>query len=98
MQHVLKKNWVKFLNFNFSFILSRTQLLTDKLSCLKKRVIRKYYPFFVLSISIFITFPSFAVDVLNSDIQEIQNIAQSGAVSLALQSIDEKQQELDIKK
>lgn len=72
-------------------------MLTDKLSCLKKRVIRKYYPFFVLSISIFITFPSFAVDVLNSDIQEIQNIAQSGAVSLALQSIDEKQQELDIK-
>ena len=69
----------------------------DKPSSLKKRVVRKCYPFFVLAISIFFTPPSFSADVLSGQIQEIQSIAQSGAVSLALQSIDEQQQILDTK-
>lgn len=73
-------------------------MLTDKLSYFKKRVVRKYCPFFVLSLFIFYPSYSFAEDIISSHIQEIRTIAQNGAVSLALQSIDEQQQELDVKK
>lgn len=40
---------------------------------------------------------SFAADILSGNIQEIRTIAKSGAVSLALQSIDSQQEVLDIK-
>ena len=72
-------------------------MLTDKLSYFKKRVVRKYYPFFVLSLFIFYPTSSFAEDIISSHIQEIRTIAENGAVSLALQSIDEQQHELDVK-
>ena len=72
-------------------------MLTDKLSYFKKRVVRKCYPFFILSLFIFYPTSSFAEDIISSHIQEIRIIAQNGAVSLALQSIDEQQQELDVK-
>ena len=72
-------------------------MLTDKLSSLKKRVARRCYPFFVLSLSILISSTSFSADILSSDIEEIRLIAANGAVSLALQSIDEHQNNLDIK-
>ena len=72
-------------------------MLTDKLSYFKKRVVRKCYPFFVLSLLIFYPSSSFAEDIISSHLQEIRTIAQSGAVSLALQSIDEQQQALDVK-
>jgi len=78
-------------------------LLTDKLSFFKKRVVRLCYPFFVFPLFIFfiplVLFPSysFAADILSGNIQEIRTIAKSGAVSLALQSIDSQQEVLDIK-
>jgi hypothetical protein len=63
------------------------------------------YPFFVFSVSTFVfSIPlilfsphSFSADNLSDDIKQIRIIANSGAVSLALQSIDEKQQTLNIK-
>lgn len=57
------------------------------------------YPFFVASLFFFL-FPfssSFAAETLSREIQEVRIIAQSGAVSLALKSIDGQQQTLDIK-
>jgi len=78
-------------------------LLTDKLSFFKKRVVRLCYPFFVFPLFVFfiplVLFPSysFAADILSGNIQEIRTIAKSGAVSLALQSIDSQQEVLDIK-
>ena len=71
-------------------------MLTDKLSYFKKRVVRKYYPFFVLSLFIFYPTSSFAKEVISSDLQEIRTIAKNGAVSLALQSIDEQQPEFNL--
>ena len=55
------------------------------------------YPFFVTSILFFPLSSSFATETLPREIQEVRVIAQSGAVSLALKSIDEHQQTLDIK-
>ena len=63
------------------------------------------YPFFVFFFFTFIfsipliLFPSnlFASDTLSGDIQEIRIIAKSGAVSLALQSIDSQQEILNVK-
>ena len=78
-------------------------MLTDKLSFFKKRVVRLCYPFFVFPLFVFfiplVLFPSysFAADILSGNIQEIRTIAKSGAVSLALQSIDSQQEVLDIK-
>ncbi len=72
-------------------------MLTDKLSYLKKRVVRKCYPFFVFPFLILLAPCSFATTILSAEIQEVRTIAQSGAVSLALQSIDEQQQALDVK-
>ena len=72
-------------------------MLTDKLSYFKKRVVRKCYPFFVLFVSIFFSPIAFSSNVSSVDIEEIRTIAQSGAVSLALQSIDEQQKTLDTK-
>lgn len=57
------------------------------------------YPFFVASLFFFL-FPfssSYAAETLSREIQEVRIIAQSGAVSLALKSIDGQQQTLDIK-
>ena len=69
----------------------------DKLSYLKKRVVREYYPFFVFVIFIFnLPFSHASENLLAIDIQEVRGIAQSGAVSLALQSIDEKQQTIEL--
>ena len=72
-------------------------MLTDKLSNLKKRVVRKYYPFFVFPLFIFFTPLTFAVDIVSDDIQQVRTIAETGAVSLALQSIDAQQQAIDVK-
>ncbi|MCW8901962.1 MAG: hypothetical protein OQK75_00890 [Gammaproteobacteria bacterium] len=71
-------------------------MLKDKLSVFKKRVVRKCYPFFVFPLFIFFTPYSIATEILSAKIQEIQVIAKSGAVSLALQSIDEQQKTIDI--
>lgn len=54
-------------------------------------------PFFVFLLFIFFTPFSFASGILSGDIQEVQTIAQTGAVSLALQSIDRQQQIFDVK-
>ena len=74
-------------------------MLTEKLSYLKKRVVRKCYPFFVFPFLILtsVTFsPSiFSAEDLSTAINEIRTIAQTGAVSLALQSIDEQQPLID---
>ena len=72
-------------------------MLKDKLSNLKKRVARKCYPFFVFPLFIFFTPLTFAVDIVSDDIQQVRTIAESGAVSLALQSIDVQQQAIDVK-
>lgn len=78
-------------------------MLTDKRSSFVKRVTRRCYPFFVFPLFVFsnvlIVFPShsYASDTLSSDIEEVRSIAKSGAVSLALQSIDSQQESLDIK-
>jgi len=66
-------------------------LLTDKLSSFKKRVVRKCYPFFIFPLFIFSSSYPVAADVLSDAINEVHIIAKSGAVSLALQSIDEQQ-------
>ena len=58
---------------------------------------RKCYPFFAFSLLIFFTPFSFASEIVSDDIQEVRTIAESGAVSLALQSIDVQQQTLDVK-
>jgi len=70
-------------------------LLRDKLSSFKKRVVRKCYPFFIFPVFIFSSFYPVVADVLSDDINEVQIIAKSGAVSLALQSIDEQQPVFD---
>ena len=56
-----------------------------------------YYPFFVFPLFIFLSSSSFAAEILSGDVEEVRTIAKSGAVSLALQSIDGHQQTLDIK-
>jgi hypothetical protein len=56
-----------------------------------------YYPFFVFPIFIFFSTSSFAAEILSGDVEEVRTIAKSGAVSLALQSIEGHQQTLDIK-
>ena len=58
---------------------------------------RKCYPFFAFSLLIFFTPFSFASEIVSDDIQEVRTIAESGAVSLALQTIDLQQQTLDVK-
>ena len=55
-----------------------------------------YYPFFVFPIFIFLSSSSFAVEILSGDVEEVRTIAKSGAVSLALQSIEGHQKALDI--
>ncbi len=55
------------------------------------------YPFFLFPFLVLFTPYSFASETLSDKIEEIQRIAQSGAVSLALQSIDKQQQTLDLK-
>ena len=75
-------------------------MLTDKLSYLRKRVVRKCYPFFVFPLLvltfIFSSSTLFAVEKLSNEIKDVRSIAQTGAVSLALQSIDEQQPSLEI--
>ena len=74
-------------------------MLTEKPGSLKKRVVRKCYPFFVASlfISLFPFSFSFAAETISHEIEEVRIISQSGAVSLALKSIDGQQQALDRK-
>ena len=55
-----------------------------------------YYPFFMFPIFIFLSSTSFAVEILSGDVEEVRTIAKSGAVSLALQSIEGHQKALDI--
>ncbi len=75
-------------------------MLTDKLSSIKKRVVRKCYPFFVVPFLLFISVsypPSvYSAEKLSDAISEIRVIAHTGAVSLALQSIDEQQPAFDL--
>ncbi len=71
-------------------------MLTDKRSSVLKRVVRKCYPFFIFSFFIF-PLHSFAAAVSADSLEEVRSIAKSGAVSLALQSIDEYQKTLDAK-
>lgn len=73
-------------------------MLTEKLSSIKKRVVRICSPFFLFPFLVLVTPYSFATEILAGKIEEIQNIAKSGAVSLALQSIDKQQQPLNINK
>lgn len=64
-------------------------LLINKRSSFEKRVARKCYPFFVLIGSLF--FSSMALSQVSPDknkIEEAHQFAQSGAISLALQSVD----------
>lgn len=72
-------------------------MLKEKLSNLKKRVARKCYPFFVFPLFIFVTPYTYAAEMLSAEILQVRTIAESGAVSLALQSIDVQQQALDTK-
>lgn len=72
-------------------------MLKDKLSSLKKRVVHKYYPFFVFPFFIFFSPYSFSDEIISTEIEEVRTIAKSGAVSLALQSIDGQQKNIDIK-
>ena len=58
---------------------------------------RKYYPFFAFPFFIFVTPFTFATENVSAEIQQVRTIAESGAVSLALQSIDVQQQALDTK-
>lgn len=70
-------------------------MLTDKLCSLIKRVVLMCYPFFVVFF-LFIPFSiSFALEDVSTEIHEVQITAQSGAVSLALKSIDDYQENLD---
>lgn len=70
----------------------------EKLSSFKKRVVRKCYPFFVLFLSILTILPSASfADELPDYVRSVRTIAENGAVSLALQSIDEQQQLINIK-
>lgn len=55
------------------------------------------YPFFVFLFFIFSSPHLYAAEVLSGDIEEIRTIAKSGAISLALQSIDSYQETLDVK-
>ena len=71
-------------------------MLTDKRSSVLKRVVRKCYPFFIFSFFISPLY-SFAAAVSADSLEEVRSIAKSGAVSLALQSIDEYQKTLDAK-
>ena len=72
-------------------------MLKDKLSNIKKRVVHKCYPFFAFLLFIFIPPLAFSAETVSNDIQEVRTIAESGAVSLALQSIDTQQQAIDLK-
>lgn len=69
-------------------------MLKDKRISYKKRVVHVCYPFFAFLLLIFSSVYSsaFALDLLTKDLQEVRTTAESGAVSLALQSIDEYQQ------
>ena len=58
---------------------------------------RKYYPFFAFPFFIFVTPFTVATENVSAEIQQVRTIAESGAVSLALQSIDVQQQALDTK-
>ena len=55
------------------------------------------YPFFVFPFFIFFSPYSFSDEIISTEIEEVRTIAKSGAVSLALQSIDGHQKKLDIK-
>ena len=67
----------------------------DKPAILKKRVVRKCYPFFVFTLSVFFSPILSASEIPAGAIDEVRTIAESGAISLALQSIDEHQKSLD---
>lgn len=67
----------------------------DKPAILKKRVVRKCYPFFVFILSVFFSPFLSASEISAEVIDEVRTIAKSGAISLALQSIDEHQKSLD---
>ena len=72
-------------------------MLMDKLYSLIKRVTFICYPFFVV-VFIFSSIPyssSFATEKPLAEITEVRVTAQSGAVSLALKSIDRQQQKID---
>lgn len=67
----------------------------DKPAILKKRVVRKCYPFFVFLLSVFFS-PFLSASEIHAEVMnEVRTIAKSGAISLALQSIDEHQKSLD---
>lgn len=61
---------------------------------MNKRAARWCCPFFVSAL--FLLFPGVLIaSVADSDIEQVRRIAETGAVSLALQSIDEQQQNID---
>jgi len=82
-------------------------LLKDKRTSFKKRVVQLYYPFFVLHCAIIsLTLPAAtsAAEVKNQNpsanlfsqqLSEIRSVATTGAASLALQLIDQHQENLD---
>jgi hypothetical protein len=67
----------------------------DKPAILKKRGVRKYCPFFVFIFFVFISPFLHASEIPVGAIEEVRTIAKTGAISLALQSIDEYQQNID---
>ncbi|MDH5600335.1 MAG: hypothetical protein OEY78_03415 [Gammaproteobacteria bacterium] len=68
----------------------------DKSAKFKKRVARKCYPFFIFTFVVFFSPLISAYEIASGEIEEIRTIAETGAISLALQSIDEHQKGLDI--
>ena len=67
----------------------------DKPAILRKRGVRKYCPFFVFASLLFFSQILNAAEIAKEKLEEIQVIANTGAISLALQSIDEHQKALD---
>lgn len=71
-------------------------LLINKRSSFQKRVVRKCYPFFVFIIAALFSPLTFAQSLPEqNNIQQVQQLAETGAVSLALQLIDELQPAFD---
>lgn len=69
-------------------------LLINKRSSFEKRVVRKYYPFFVLIFSLLFTTSLYAQTVQHK-LNEIRQLTEMGAVSLALRAINKQQPEFN---
>lgn len=71
-------------------------LLVDKRSSFAKRVARKCYPFFVcISAILFSALASAQTSPQQNTIKEVHQLAETGAVSLALRLINKQQPEFD---